>query len=28
MEVQTGAYLTPEERWALVTDIPECVEHI
>jgi hypothetical protein len=26
-EVQTGTYLTPEERWALVTDMPECVEH-
>src|ERR1700730_3356425 len=26
-EVQTGTYLTPQERWALVTDIPECREH-
>ena len=26
-EVQTGAYLTPKERWDLVTDMPECREH-
>jgi hypothetical protein len=26
-EVQAGAYLTPEERWALVTAMPECKEH-
>jgi hypothetical protein len=26
-EVQTGTYLTPEERWDIVTKIPECVEH-
>jgi hypothetical protein len=26
-EVQAGKYLTPDERWALATDIPECKEH-
>src|SRR5713101_8037940 len=26
-EVQAGTYLTPQERWALVTDMPECIEH-
>jgi hypothetical protein len=26
-EAQTGVYLTPHERWTLVTDIPECREH-
>jgi hypothetical protein len=26
-EAQTGTYLTPQERWALVTDMPECIEH-
>jgi hypothetical protein len=26
-EVQTGAYLTPADRWALVTDTPACIEH-
>jgi hypothetical protein len=26
-EAQTGTYLTPQERWALVTDMPECREH-
>jgi hypothetical protein len=26
-EAQTGVYLTPQERWALVTDMPECREH-
>jgi hypothetical protein len=26
-EVQAGTYLTAKERWALVTDMPECVEH-
>jgi hypothetical protein len=26
-EVQAGTYLTPDERWALVTDMPECREH-
>ncbi|MEH2627084.1 hypothetical protein V1292_005139 [Bradyrhizobium sp. AZCC 1719] len=26
-EVQAGTYLTPQERWDLVTKIPECVEH-
>jgi hypothetical protein len=26
-EVQTGTYLTPQERWALVTNMPECIEH-
>jgi hypothetical protein len=25
--VQAGTYLTPQERWDLVTKIPECVEH-
>jgi hypothetical protein len=26
-EVQTGAYLTPQERWKLVTDTPARIEH-
>jgi hypothetical protein len=26
-EAQTGTYLTPQERWALVTDTPACIEH-
>jgi hypothetical protein len=26
-EVQSGNYLTPEERWDIVTNIPECIEH-
>jgi hypothetical protein len=26
-EAQTGVCLTPQERWALVTDMPECREH-
>jgi hypothetical protein len=26
-EVRAGKYLTPQERWDLVTKIPECVEH-
>jgi hypothetical protein len=26
-EVQTGTYLTPQERWDLVTAMPECAEH-
>jgi hypothetical protein len=26
-ETQRGIYLSPEERWKLVTDIPECIEH-
>jgi hypothetical protein len=26
-EVQAGTYLTPQERWDIVTKIPECVEH-
>ncbi len=26
-EAQAGEYLTPQERWTLVTDIPECKEH-
>ena len=26
-EVQAASYLTPEERWALVTEMPECKEH-
>ena len=26
-EVKAGTYLTPQERWALVTDMPECIEH-
>ena len=26
-ELQTGKYLTPEERWDLVTAMPECIEH-
>jgi hypothetical protein len=26
-EVQAGTYLTPDERWALVSDMPECEEH-
>ena len=26
-EAQGGVYLTPQERWALVTDMPECREH-
>jgi len=26
-EVQTGTYLTPQERWKLVTDTPACIEH-
>jgi hypothetical protein len=26
-EVQTGTYLTPQERWKLVTDTPTCIEH-
>jgi hypothetical protein len=26
-EIQEGVYLTPEERWKLTTDIPECAEH-
>ena len=25
--MQSGTYLTPEERWDIVTKIPECVEH-
>jgi hypothetical protein len=26
-EVQAGSYLTPEKRWEIATDIPECREH-
>jgi hypothetical protein len=26
-EAQTGTYLTPQERWKLVTDMPACIEH-
>jgi hypothetical protein len=26
-EVETGRYLTPQERWKLVTDTPACREH-
>jgi len=26
-EVRSGIYRTPQERWELVTDIPECIEH-
>ena len=26
-EVQAGVYLTPQERWKLVTDTPACIEH-
>jgi hypothetical protein len=26
-EMETGTYLTPQARWALVTDMPECREH-
>jgi hypothetical protein len=26
-ETQRGIYLSPQERWKLVTDIPECIEH-
>ena len=26
-ELQGGTYLTPDERWALVTDMPEAKEH-
>jgi hypothetical protein len=26
-EIKAGTYLTPQERWALVTDMPECKEH-
>jgi hypothetical protein len=26
-EVRSGIYRTPQERWKLVTDIPECIEH-
>jgi len=26
-EIQSGKYLTPEERWAAVAKIPECIEH-
>jgi hypothetical protein len=26
-EAQGGVYLSPQERWALVTDMPECREH-
>jgi hypothetical protein len=26
-EAQTGTYLTPQERWKLVTDSPACIEH-
>jgi hypothetical protein len=26
-EVQAGVYLTPQERWTLVSDMPECREH-
>ncbi len=26
-EVQTGVYLTPQERWEIVTNLPDCIEH-
>jgi hypothetical protein len=26
-EIQEGVYLTPEERWKIVADLPECREH-
>jgi hypothetical protein len=26
-EVHAGTYLTPKERWDIVTNIPECIEH-
>jgi hypothetical protein len=26
-EIQTGKYLTPDERWDIVAKIPECIEH-
>src|SRR6476659_1748676 len=26
-EVRSGIFRTPQERWKLVTDIPECIEH-
>src|SRR5260370_1001184 len=26
-EIRSGIYLSPQERWKLVTDIPECIEH-
>ena len=26
-ETRRGIYLSPQERWQLVTDIPECTEH-
>jgi hypothetical protein len=26
-ETRTGIFLSPEERWKIVTDIPECIEH-
>lgn len=26
-EVRAGIYLSAEERWRIVTDIPECIEH-
>ena len=26
-EILTGKFRSPEERWALVTNIPECIEH-
>jgi hypothetical protein len=26
-ETRRGIYLSPQERWNLVTDIPECIEH-
>jgi hypothetical protein len=26
-EMEAGTYLTPQARWALVTDTPECREH-
>jgi hypothetical protein len=27
IEIQTGKYLTPDERWDIVDKIPECIEH-
>jgi hypothetical protein len=26
-EARTGIFLTPQERWKLTTEIPECIEH-